>query len=349
MSMVRAQDSAENSAQGMGGPFDEVWQRWWSTGDRDALNTLTVLYSPQVRYIATRLAAHVPRSVDVEDLIQEGILGLRDAIQRFDPKRKIPFESYAAHRIRGAMTDFLRQLDWHPRRVRDKERAIERAQMLLRQELGREPTKVELANAIGVDLDGFDAWLASAAGPRLVSLQEPQSNGDSLFAAEDRISDDRDLPEENTESSALHRDVRAAIRALPDPERTVIALYFLETLDLTEIGQILGVTNTRVCQIKASALAQLRKRLSGWFPEGTEDEMGEMENEENTKPFIIGRQVWPCCGRRWTIHLWPDETLVRKCPSCRRKWKVWLVPALMASRLGGNAWKLHFVEEPERR
>ncbi len=217
-------------------------------------------YMPLVKRIAYHMMARLPASVEVEDLIQAGTIGLLDAIRRFKEGQGAQFETYAAQRIRGAILDELRGADWLPRGVRRNLRRIEQAVASLEQRLRRPPTEQELASALGVSLEEYQAMLSEARGVQIVHYDDFDDGEDEHFLdrhAVDRQSSvlDRMLDED------FRRRLAAAIEALPEREKLVMSLYYEQEMNLKEIGAVLGVTESRVCQIHTQAIARLRGRL----------------------------------------------------------------------------------------
>lgn len=241
-----------------------LWARYKSDGDTGARDTLILNYSPLVKYVAGRLASSLPQSVDTADLISYGIFGLIDAIEKYDTERAIKFETYAIARIRGAIIDELRAMDWVPRSVRSRAREIEQAYVVLENQLKRVPTDKEIAKQIGITVREFHAILTKLSYTSVVSFEELWVGGDrdDKQSAIGMIRDDRaDDPVSLFESTEIKDILSVAIDQLPDREKTVIALYYYEGLTLKEIGQVLGVTESRVSQLHTKAVLRLRARL----------------------------------------------------------------------------------------
>jgi RNA polymerase sigma factor FliA len=228
---------------------DHSWHRWCSQRDQRARERLIVHYSPLVKFVAGRLGAGLPNSVDVGDLIGSGVFGLMDAIDRFEPDRGVKFETYAIPRIRGAILDGLRSLDWVPRSVRTRSRAVQDAMAQLEVRLQRVPTDEELAEELGVTPEELQRWLANIAVATVGPLDHLVASGTEPG------------PHAVVEDAELRHTMRHELRRLPERERTVLALYYDEGLTLSEIGDILGVTESRVSQIHTKAVLQLRSRL----------------------------------------------------------------------------------------
>ncbi len=221
---------------------------------------LILHHAPLVKRIAYHLMAKLPASVQADDIIQNGMLGLIDAIGRFEEGMGAQFETYAVQRIRGAMLDGLRENDWLPRSLRRDMRRIEGAISALEQQYGRQPTEGELAKTLDMTLVEYQKMLQDARGHQLVYLEDFGSEGDDDYL-------DRHLPSSNGDplDALLDKNMRdvlvKAIEDLPDRERTVMGLYYERELNLREIGEILGVSESRVCQLHSQAIARMRARL----------------------------------------------------------------------------------------
>ena len=239
--------------------IEHVWAQWFERRDRGSRDRIIVHYSPLVKFVAGRVGAGLPSSVDSADLVSAGVFGLMDAVDRFDPERGVKFETFAVPRIRGAIFDGLRALDWVPRSVRSKAREVETAFTELEGRLGRAPTDEEIAAHLHLSGPEFQKWLSSIAsttvGPldrALVAGAEPRSLSGAL----------PESPSAVVEEGEVKRLVKVEVRKLPDREKTVLSLYYDEGLTLAEIGSILGVTESRVSQIHTKAVIHLRARLS---------------------------------------------------------------------------------------
>lgn len=243
---------------------EHLWRAYKHVRDSAARQDLILRYAHLVKYVAGRVAIALPPSVEFDDLLSYGTLGLMDAIEKFDPARGVKFETYALSRIRGAMIDGLRAMDWVPRSVRQKARDVETAMRRLERELGRSASDQEVAAALGMSLAQFGDLLAEVAGTTLTSLDElwrPDEDADEL-PLRDRIEDGRVIdPQAAYEDRELREELGRAINGLSDRERLVIALYYYEGLTLKEIGRVLEVTEARVCQIHSKAILRLRARL----------------------------------------------------------------------------------------
>src|ERR687891_282657 len=245
----------------------ELWRKYKETGDQRAREQLVLAYSPLVKYVAGRMSTGLPAHVEESDLISYGLLGLISAIERFDPGREIKFETFAITRIKGSIIDELRSLDWVPRSVRTKAREIERANAKLEHELHRAPTDQEVADVLGVSVEDFQESLVRISNSSVVALDElwtvSDSSGDQvslLDTIQDPAAVDPALEMDTTEMKDRLAD---AIARLPEREKLVVALYYYENLTLREIGEVLGVTESRVSQLHTKAVLRLKSRLQG--------------------------------------------------------------------------------------
>jgi RNA polymerase sigma factor FliA len=243
----------------------ELWSKYKHQGDQAARDRLILAYAPLVKYVAGRMSNGLPAHIEESDLISYGLLGLIGAIERFDPAREIKFETYAVSRIKGSIIDELRSLDWVPRSVRSKAREIEKVCALLENRLHRAPTDHEIADELGVSVDEFQVSLSQIANTSIVALDElwaiSGSDGDQS-ALIDTIEDPKSKdPSRMLDLSEMKSRLAAAIDALPKREKIVIALYYYENLTLREIGEVLGVTESRVSQLHTKAILRLKGRL----------------------------------------------------------------------------------------
>ncbi|WP_254811583.1 RNA polymerase sigma factor WhiG [Streptomyces cavourensis] len=246
--------------------LDELWRSYKATGDERLREQLILHYSPLVKYVAGRVSVGLPSSIEQADFVSSGVFGLIDAIEKFDIERAIKFETYAITRIRGAMIDELRALDWIPRSVRQKARNVERAYATLEAQLRRTPSEAEVAAEMGVTLEELHAVFSQLSLANVVALEEMlQVGGDGgerltlMDTLEDTAADN---PVEVAEDRELRRLLARAINTLPDREKTVVTLYYYEGLTLAEIGNVLGVTESRVSQIHTKSVLQLRAKLA---------------------------------------------------------------------------------------
>lgn len=227
-----------------------------------ARDQLVQRFAPLVKRIAYHLMARLPSSVQVDDLVQSGMMGLLDAIGRFESGLGAQFETYAAQRIRGAMLDGLRENDWLPRSLRRDLRKIETTIAKLEQLHGRAPTENELAAALGMPLADYQKMLQDARGHQLISFEDMVEDDESDFL-ERHPTDDSNDPVRILEDASLKQQLVQGIEALPEREKLMMALYYEQDLNLREIGEVMGVTESRVCQLHSQAVARLRARIMG--------------------------------------------------------------------------------------
>jgi RNA polymerase sigma factor for flagellar operon FliA len=244
--------------------IDRLWAEYKAEGRRDQRDRLIVHYSPLVKYVAGRVATGLPQSVDQADLVSYGIFGLIDAIEKFDLARGFKFETYAIARIKGNILDELRSIDWVPRSVRAKARALEKAYATLEGKLHRTPSDAELAAELDLTEDQLQTTLGQISFTGLVALDEMLSGGDRSDSATlgDTLPDGGMGPVAAFEVEEMRHILADAINRLPEREKTVLTLYYYEGLTLAEIGSVLGVTESRVCQVHTKAVIQLRARIA---------------------------------------------------------------------------------------
>jgi len=222
-------------------------------------------FVPLVKRIAYHLMARLPASVQFEDLVQNGMLGLLDAIDRFEEGFGAQFETYATQRVRGAMLDGLRENDWLPRQLRRELRRIEAMINQLEHEHGRAPSERELADALGMTLADYQKTLGDARGHQLLYFEDFTGEGDEDFLERHFTDNDAD-PLSLLEEKGLQQALVAAIERLPEREKLMMALYYEQDLNLREIGEVMGVTESRVCQLHSQAVARLRSQIVGQLP-----------------------------------------------------------------------------------
>ena len=240
-----------------------LWERYVADRDVALREELIIHYAPLVKYVAGRVAVGMPAHVDHADLVSYGIFGLMDAIDRFEPARGFKFETYAVSRIRGAIIDELRSIDWVPRSVRTKARKLETAMQLLEADLKRTPTDEELAAELGWSLEELQDTLARISLTSIAALDEVLDVGDGdRITLVDTLQDlSVSLPEETLDDAETKRLLRATLTRLTEREQTVVGLYYFEGMTLAQIGEVLGVTESRVCQIHTKAVLSLRTKL----------------------------------------------------------------------------------------
>jgi RNA polymerase sigma factor for flagellar operon FliA len=220
-------------------------------------------YAPLVKRIAYHMMARLPASVEVDDLIQVGLIGLMDAVGRFDGTQGAQFESYATQRIRGAMLDELREADWLPRHVRQKSRQIESAIHRLEQRNGKSPTEQEISAELGMAIDQYQSMLGDVKCSQLL-YYEDFSDEDSASFLERYLVDGSNDPLAVLEDEGFRDSLIAAIHHLPERERSMMGMYYEQDMNLKEIGAVLGVSESRVCQLHSQAVARLRAQLKIW-------------------------------------------------------------------------------------
>ena len=227
-----------------------VWREFRDTGDPAVRNRLVLQYAPLVKYVAGRVRTGLPGTVDADDLVSDGVIGLMDAIERFQPDRGLSFQTFAVPRIRGAIIDGMRSMDFVPRSVRDKLRTVQRAQLTLEERLGRTPEDEEVARETGIPVSVLRD-LSKQASSSHANLDDFDLADELSYAAEHRIED-----------GAVSDSVMRSVAELPERDRILIALYYFEGLTFSEVGRVLGVTESRVSQLHRRAMGTLRERLA---------------------------------------------------------------------------------------
>jgi RNA polymerase sigma factor for flagellar operon FliA len=243
-----------------------LWQDYKRTKNKDVRERLILTYAPLVKYVAGRVGSGLPAHVDEQDLVSYGLLGLINAIERFDPDLGIKFETFAIARIKGSIIDELRSMDWVPRSVRARARDIERAITALEAQLTRAPTDEEIARKLGITEGEFQDSLLEISRSSIAALDEfwsaPGSGGDAV-ALIDTIEDPLAAePQQAMAMTELREALGEAISRLPEREKLVVTLYYYEELTLREIGEVLSVTESRVSQLHTKAILRLKARLS---------------------------------------------------------------------------------------
>ncbi len=272
------QESAERG-------IDDLWAEFKRTGAQTLRNQLIIYYSPFVKYVAGRVLAGLPRHFDEEDLVSYGIIGLIDAIERFEPDRNLRFETYAIPRIKGAIIDELRSIDWVPRSVRTKARAVEQAVTHLEATLRRTPNEVEVAAELEMTVGEFHKAMRKISSVGMMALDEVLRGGDRSERSTlgETLPDGGHGPVDTFEAKESKEALIRAVDGMPEREKTVLTMYYYDGLTLTEIGDVLGVTESRVCQIHTKALRQLRSKLS--------------DRPETTHRTAAGRAPAPAAAR----------------------------------------------------
>lgn len=241
-----------------------LWERFKTDHDESARERLILQYSPLVKYVAGRVSVGLPNSVEHADLVSYGMFGLIDALEKFDLSKGFKFETYAITRIKGAIIDELRLIDWIPRSVRNKAKRLERALATLEKQLDRTPTEEELAEELDMDVEDLRQVLTQVSLTSLAALDEPltsedggrQSLGDTL--TDRRIPD----PQKELEDAEVRRILAESINHMSEREKTVIVLYYFEGMTLAQIGEVLGVTESRASQVHTKAVLGLRTKMT---------------------------------------------------------------------------------------
>ena len=236
----------------------------YSAKGRLDVNAMLRQYSPLVRRLAHQMMAKLPANVEVDDLIQVGMIGLADALSRFDPAQGVQIETFATQRIRGAMLDELRGADWLSRGTRKQQRDIEKAVHRLEQRLGRAPHESEIAAEMVLSLDDYQEMLGKVRGTQLIYLEDMSGDdGDQSFL-DRHVADSSSDPQNLLQDDRMRHALVEAIKKLPEREQLVMSLYYEEDMNLKEIAAVLGVTESRVCQLHSQSIARLRVKLREW-------------------------------------------------------------------------------------
>ncbi len=248
-----------------GAELERLWADYKASATVELRDRLIVHYSPLVKYVAGRVAVGLPQNVEQADLVSSGIFGLIDAIEKFEPERGYKFETYAMARIKGAILDELRSIDWVPRSVRMKARAIEQAYAKLESSQRRSPSDAELASELGMSEAQLQSTLSQISFVGLAALDEillvGGDRGESLTLG-DTVADAADGPMAAYEVEEMRHILADAINRMSEREKLVLSLYYYEGLTLNEIGQVIGVSESRVCQIHTKAVIHLRSKLA---------------------------------------------------------------------------------------
>lgn len=243
---------------------NKLWESYAKSKNSEIREELIMEYAPLVKIIAGRLSMYLGNNVEYEDLVSNGIFGLIDAIDKFDYGKGIKFETYASLRIRGAILDQIRKMDWIPRTLRQKQKKIDTAYGKLEKELGRPATDEEVAAELEITLDEFYSWEGQAKTSGLVSLEECLEQGDEVFS--DTSNKGRfEGPEQVVEKKELKILLAESLNVLTEKERKVILLYYYEELTLKEISAIMEVSESRISQLHTKALQKMKTKLGGQF------------------------------------------------------------------------------------
>ena len=228
------------------------------------LNTMLKQYSPLVRRLAHQMIAKLPANVELDDLIQVGMIGLTDALSRFDASQGVQFETFATQRIRGAMLDELRGSDWMSRGSRKQQREIEAAVHRLEQKLGRAPQESEIAREMGLALTDYQELLGKVRGTQLVYLEDMSGDDGDNDYLDRHVGDEGANPLAQLQDQRMREALVAAIKSLPEREQYVMSMYYEHDMNLKEIAAVLKVTESRVCQLHSQCVARLRVKLRAW-------------------------------------------------------------------------------------
>jgi RNA polymerase sigma factor for flagellar operon FliA len=263
----RQSDSSKSQAYRQNGQSDRPAWRGLTMAEK---TKYVEQYSPLIRYLADRLAARLPDHVSKDDLMSSGVIGLIDAVDRFEPERGIMFKTYAEFRVKGAMIDELRNLDWVPRTVRKKASELDRLWRRLEQELGRPPTDEESAAAMNVDVPAYLRLIDEVSSVNMLDLEafrvEGSQSGREAMDIYEILADENNVDAlTSIGQDEVKRVLAEAIEALPDKERLVVTLYYHEELTMKEIGQVMGYTESRISQLHTKSVVRLRGRLSRYF------------------------------------------------------------------------------------
>jgi RNA polymerase sigma factor for flagellar operon FliA len=257
-------DEFEESRDDADALLAELWRDYVAGRDPGLRDRLILHYAPLVKYVAGRVGSGLPAHVEQADLVSYGTFGLIDAITRYEPTREVKFESYAMARIRGAIIDELRSTDWIPRSVRMKARAFERAVADLEAKLQRTPTDEEVADALDMDVEEIRKFLGQLSLVNVVALDELLADDDGgAPRLGDTLKDSSALdPQAMAEHGEARQLLARAVEQLPEREKVVVSLYYFEGLTLADIGRVLGVTESRICQLHTKAVLHLRTKLA---------------------------------------------------------------------------------------
>lgn len=245
--------------------IEQLWVRFKADGSRHARESLILNFAPLVKYVAGRVSVGLPSNIEQSDLVSYGMFGLIDAIEKYDLGRNIKFETYAIARIKGAIIDELRSIDWIPRSIRSKARTVEKAHAVLEGRLHRTPTDAEVAQEMEISLEDLQRLYGQISFVSVAALDElltvGTDRGDRLSLVDTLQDKSAEDPEASFAAVESKRLLAGAINRLSEREKIVITLYYYEGLTLNEIGQVLGVTESRVCQMHTKAVMQLRGKL----------------------------------------------------------------------------------------
>jgi RNA polymerase sigma factor for flagellar operon FliA len=242
----------------------KLWDDYNRLRTPELRDKLIIEYAPLVKVVAGRLSMYLGYNVEYEDLVSYGIFGLIDAIDKFDMEKEVKFETYASLRIKGAILDQIRRMDWIPRTVRQRQRQIENAIKELERRNGKLPNDCEVAKFLGISEDEYTEWQNEAKADSLVSLNEYVEQGNDISSEKSRSSD-YDMPERVVEKEELKKVLVSSMENLTDKEKKVILLYYYEDLTLKEISSVLDVTESRVSQLHTKALQKMKVKMGNYM------------------------------------------------------------------------------------
>jgi RNA polymerase sigma factor FliA len=260
-------DSADMASPWEGKSEEDLWKIYRRSKDQKLRDYFVRQYAPLVKYVAGKIAMGMPQNVEFDDLVGFGVFGLFDAIDKFDPAKHVKFKTYAVTRIRGAIFDELRTIDWVPRSVRQKAREVEETVRRLESSLGRSASDEEIASGMEMEVKEFQQMMLKISGTSMLSLHDIWYTGednDKISIAESIESPGSLNPDTIVEKDEIKRVIVEAIRELPDKEKKVLVLYYYEDLTLKEIGEVLEVTESRVSQLHTKAVMRLRAKLTSF-------------------------------------------------------------------------------------
>ncbi len=244
----------------------KLWDDYSKTHSPQLREKIIIEYAPLVKVVAGRLSMYLGYNVEYDDLVGYGVFGLIDAIDKFDAKKDVKFETYASLRIRGSILDQIRKMDWIPRTIRQRQRQIDEATKAVEAETGQNATDEQIADKLGITQDEYTEWQSQMAVTNVISLNEfNDNNSDEGSASRDTIPSDEAGPEEVVEQAELRKMLADSLELLTEKERKVILLYYYEELTLKEISNILEVSESRVSQLHVKALSKMRVKLGKYM------------------------------------------------------------------------------------
>jgi RNA polymerase sigma factor for flagellar operon FliA len=242
----------------------KLWEEYAKLKTSDLREKLILEYAPLVKVVAGRLSMYLGYNVEYEDLVSYGIFGLIDAIDKFDMGKEVKFETYASLRIRGAILDQIRKMDWIPRTIRQRQKQIDTAMKELEQSNGRAATDEEIAKHIGISEDEFMEWQNQVKADNIISLNEYVEQGNDI-SSDKSLSSGFDTPEKVIEKGELKKVLADALELLTEKEKKVILLYYYEELTLKEISHVLDVSESRVSQLHTKALQKMKTKMGNYI------------------------------------------------------------------------------------